>query len=96
LKLRELHVALDVAVRNAYGWADLELDHGFYPVRGQGIRYTFPPEISDEVLDRLLELNKARYDSGVANGTGGGQTAEASPAEYEEEPGDVEESETLF
>ena len=29
-QLRELHVVLDLAVRDAYGWSDLELDHGFH------------------------------------------------------------------
>jgi hypothetical protein len=68
VRLRELHVALDVAVRDAYGWSDLELAHGFYPVRGQGIRYTFAPAPAEEILERLLELNKVRYEEEVANG----------------------------
>ncbi len=67
-ELRELHVELDVAVRDAYGWSDLDLGHGFHEVRGQGVRFTFAPEAADEVLDRLLELNKARYEAEVAAG----------------------------
>lgn len=66
--LRELHVALDHAVRDAYGWADLDLQHGFHPVRGQGIRYTFAPTVAEEILERLLELNKERYEAEVAAG----------------------------
>ena len=37
-------------------------------VRGQGVRFTLSPEAADEVLDRLLELNKDRYESEVAAG----------------------------
>jgi len=28
-KLRDLHVEMDLAVRNAYGWTDLDLEHGW-------------------------------------------------------------------
>lgn len=67
-RLRDLHVELDLAVRDAYGWPDLELGHGFHEVRGQGVRFTFSPETADEVLDRLLELNKVRYEAEVTAG----------------------------
>ena len=59
--LRELHMSLDLAVRAAYGWSDLDLGHGFYDVRGAGRRFTFAPEAADEILERLLELNRDRY-----------------------------------
>ena len=32
LELRRLHLALDSAVRDAYGWRDLDLEHGFHEV----------------------------------------------------------------
>ena len=32
LELRRLHVALDIAVRDAYGWHDLDLEHDFHEV----------------------------------------------------------------
>ena len=67
-QLRNLHIRLDLAVRDAYGWSDLGLGHGFHHVRGQGVRFTFSPEAADEALDRLLELNKERYDAEVAAG----------------------------
>ena len=67
-QLRDLHVGLDLAVRDAYGWSDLDLGHGFHDVRGQGVRFTFAPEATDEVLDRLLELNKERYEAEIAAG----------------------------
>ena len=68
-QLRDLHVRLDLAVRDAYGWSDLDLGHGFHDVRGQGVRFTFSPEATDEVLGRLLELNKERYEAEVAAGS---------------------------
>ena len=67
-RLRNLHVALDVAVRNAYGWDDLDLAHGFHAVRGQGVRFTFSLKASNRVLELLLELNRERYQAEVAAG----------------------------
>lgn len=67
-RMRALHRDLDHAVQEAYGWNDLELDHGFHNVRGAGVRYTFAPETADEILDRLLELNRDRYQAEVAEG----------------------------
>ena len=66
-ELRYLHVALDVAVRDAYGWPDLDLQHGFRQT-SQGRRFTFGPTVEIEVLDRLLELNHRRYAEEVAAG----------------------------
>ena len=67
-RLRDLHVDLDLAVRDAYKWSKLDLEHGFHHVRGQGVRFTFSPQAGDEVLDRLLKLNKERYEAEVAAG----------------------------
>jgi len=78
-RLRELHRDLDYAVRDAYGWDDLELEHEFHPVRGQGIRYTFSPNVAVEVLYRLLDLNRQRYEAEVADGLHG-DTAKKSAA----------------
>lgn len=64
-ELRELHVALDVAVRDAYGWSDFDLDHGFHDTP-QGRRFTLGPAARIEVLDRLLEFNHQRYAEEVA------------------------------
>jgi hypothetical protein len=63
VELRGIHRAIDEAVVRAYGWTDLldsGLDHGFHETR-QGIRYTIGPTVRQEILDRLLELNHARY-----------------------------------
>jgi hypothetical protein len=66
-ELREMHVAVDIAARDAYAWSDLDLDHGFHDTP-QGLRFTFGPTARGEVLDRLLELNHQRYADEVAAG----------------------------
>ncbi|CAM5350175.1 hypothetical protein SALBM135S_09234 [Streptomyces alboniger] len=58
--VREAHVEVDGAVAEAYGWTDLDLKHGFHGTR-QGPRFTIAPTVQTEILDRLLELNHARY-----------------------------------
>ena len=74
-KLRELHDAMDRAVLDAYGWTDLvptceflldyeedEDDEGASSRRKKPWRYRWPDDIRDEVLARLLELNKQRAE----------------------------------
>lgn len=58
---------LDVAVRDAYGWSDLALDHGFHDT-SQGVRFTIGPAARTEILDRLLELNHARHAEELQHG----------------------------
>ncbi len=67
VRLRELHHEMDVAVLRAYGWNDLadraapefldednEADHRYRK------RFFWPAPFRDEVLARLLELNRER------------------------------------
>jgi methylase of polypeptide subunit release factors len=58
-RMREIHVELDQAVMDAYGWGDVELDHGFHTYR-QMRRWTVKPAARVEILDRLLEENLRR------------------------------------
>ncbi len=64
LELRRLHVELDTAIRDAYGWHDLDLGHDFHEVEtlpeNDRVRYTISPAARKEVLKRLLALNHAR------------------------------------
>ena len=64
LKLRRLHVALDNAVCDAYGWTDLDLGHDFVEVEtlpeNDRVRYTISSAARKEVLKRLLALNHQR------------------------------------
>jgi hypothetical protein len=66
-KLRQLHVEMDNAVAAAYGWADLDLDHGFHPTK-QGVRYTISEPARRDVLARLLKLNHERYAEELKQG----------------------------
>lgn len=71
IKLRQLHVEMDYAVAQAYGWDDLlegeGLNHNFHETK-QGLRYTISEPIRREILDRLLQLNFDRYAEEVAQG----------------------------
>jgi hypothetical protein len=77
LNLRELHAAMDRAVLDAYDWTDLkptceflldyeededEVDAGGRRRRKKPWRYRWPDEFRDEVLARLLELNRQRAE----------------------------------
>ncbi len=66
-RLRELHVKMDEAVADAYGWGDLDLGHGFHETK-QGVRFTISEEARREILDRLLLLNHERYAEEVEQG----------------------------
>lgn len=64
LELRRLHVELDLAIRDAYLWQHLPLDHDFHEVEtlpeNDRVRYTISPAARKELLRRLLVLNHAR------------------------------------
>ncbi|BBX48053.1 hypothetical protein GCM10009641_09030 [Mycobacterium cookii] len=61
-RLRQIHAELDRQVTCAYGWRDVDLAHGFYSYR-QMERFTFPPAVRVEMLDRLLNENLLRADA---------------------------------
>jgi hypothetical protein len=60
-------IELDHAVRDAYGWTDLDLGHDFHETR-QGTRYTFKPRTRLEILDGRLKLNYTRHADEVRRG----------------------------
>jgi hypothetical protein len=78
LKFRELHVAMDRAVLDAYGWIeistdcefllDFEIDEEEWGNRKKPYRYRWPDEIRDKVLARLLELNADRAKEEARSG----------------------------
>ena len=90
IRLRDLHDAMDRVVLDAYGWTDLQPVCEFFPefdddeddddsgsgrAKQKKYRYRWPEEIHDEVLARLLALNRERA------------TLQADPEEaLEEEP----------
>jgi hypothetical protein len=71
--LRELHDFMDRAVLDAYGWQDIPITCDFFPEfddedeedegerpKKKKYRYRWPDEVHDEVLARLLDLNRQR------------------------------------
>ena len=73
LDLRQLQVALDIAVRDAYGWQDIDLEHDFHEVEtlpeNDRVRYTISPTARREVLKRLLGKNHVRARAEAKNFT---------------------------
>ena len=71
IELRRLHVVLDIAVRDAYGWQDLDLEHAFHEVEtlpeNDRVRYTISPAARREVLKRLLAENHTRAGAEAKN-----------------------------
>jgi hypothetical protein len=67
VQLRQLQAQIDYAVTAAYGWTDIELDHGFHEA-AQASRYTVSEPARREMLRRLLELNHERYAEEVKAG----------------------------
>jgi hypothetical protein len=78
-RLRELHVELDSTVRDAFGWSDLALDHGFHSFRKME-RWTVSPVARAEILDRLLEENhrRARSEHPIAEPPAGASAFDAA------------------
>ena len=73
LELRRLHRELDLAIRDAYGWSDLDLGHDLHEVEtlpeNDRLRYTISPAARKEVLRRLLALNHRRAAAQAASRT---------------------------
>lgn len=81
-KLRALQREMDAAVARAYGWDDLDLGHGFHEVphlpENDRVRFTLPEAVRVEVLRRLAELNRQRYEEEVARGLHADATSRTS------------------
>jgi hypothetical protein len=92
LELRELHASIDRAVLDGYGWTDIQTRYEFLldfedeegdenaaHRKKKPWRYRWPDEIRDEVLARLLELNRQRaLEEGVAGGDNSASKAKPS------------------
>jgi hypothetical protein len=72
IALRELHKAIDEAVRDAYGWQGIPLQHGFHELEflpeNDRIRYTVSNAARKDILRSLLELNHTRHTEEFAAG----------------------------
>ena len=66
IEMRALHQKIDEEVAHQYGWTDLNLEHGFheedYLPENDRIRFTISEEARHNALDRLVLLNKERYE----------------------------------
>jgi hypothetical protein len=89
--LRTVQSEVDVAVARAYGWEDLELGHGFHEVsylpENDRIRFTISEAARLELLRRLSELNRERYQEEVAQGLLDGTVTRAKSVPRQEVPG---------
>jgi hypothetical protein len=84
VQLRQLHDAIDRAVLGEYGWSDInpvcefcsefeesvQEDSESGRTRPKRYRYRWPDEIRDEVLARLLELNRSRAEEETQSTSG--------------------------
>jgi hypothetical protein len=70
--LRELHKVIDEAVRDAYGWSDIPLQHGFHELEflpeNDRVRYTISNPVRKLILGELLKLNHQRHREEVEAG----------------------------
>ena len=64
VRMREIHVEIDDAVLDSFGWADVASSHGFHVYR-QVARWGPNTEARTELLDRLLLENHARAAAGL-------------------------------
>ncbi len=73
--LRALQRELDTAILQAYGWKDLDLGHSFHEVpylpENDRVRFTISEPARVEVLRRLSDLNRQRYEEEVVQGLHG-------------------------
>ncbi|HCF1767788.1 type IIL restriction-modification enzyme MmeI [Pseudomonas aeruginosa] len=80
--IRLIQVELDEVVCDSYGWQDINLDHGFHEVsylpENDRVRFTISESARIEVLRRLSELNRQRYEEEVAQGLHAGATPRTS------------------
>lgn len=83
IKLRGLHIEMDNAVLEAYGWQDIDLKHDFYEVdylpENDRIRFTIHPDARKEVLKRLLDLNHKIHEEEVKAGLWDKKTGTKKP-----------------
>ena len=72
MALRDLHRKIDNSVLQLYSWDDLDPGHGFHEVsplpENDRVRFTLSETARKEILRRLDELNRKRYEEEVHKG----------------------------
>lgn len=88
--LRSIRVNIDQALADAFGWDDLELDHGFHEVdylpENDRVRFTFSRSVRIEILKRLSKLNRERYEEEVSSGLNTKKQSETAAASKKKTP----------
>lgn len=83
-ELRYVHRDIDACVARVFGWEDIDLRHDFYRQPHlpeiDCIRFTISEDARVEVLRRLSELNRQRYEEEVARGLHADFAPRASPS----------------
>ena len=81
---RDAIIMLDNAVLNAYGWSDLLLSHGFHEVsnlpENDRVRFTISESARAEVISRLCELNRQRFEEEAERGLHGEASRTQTPS----------------
>lgn len=80
---RNKQATLDHSVISQYGWEDIALGHGFHEVpylpKNDRLRFTISEDARREILHRLAELNRERYQEEVEQGLHGDLKPEMRP-----------------
>lgn len=92
--LRDLHAHMDRAVLDAYGWSDIEPIYDFREQLDERIRLTWADDTRDEVLARLLELNRIMAEgeakeAGARSPKKGAAKKAKKPSKVKEATGDL-------
>ena len=82
VELRSLLETIDAEIAAAYGWHGLDLEHGFRQIQGATNNDRWRHAVSEatraEILNRLSELNRERYEEEVARGLSENATRRSS------------------
>ena len=77
-ELRVLFETLDRHVAAAFGWADLDVSYDFHEVNASSGSaqwcYSLSEEIREELLRRLVALNKAQHEEEIAKRADAGKS----------------------
>jgi hypothetical protein len=86
LQLRVLHAQMDRAVLDAYGWTDILPTYDFREQLDESTRLTWAEDTRDEVLARLLELNRVMAAREADEAKAAAESAKAEGAKAGKKP----------
>ncbi len=78
-ELRRLLSVIDAKVATAYGWSDVEVTYDFRAFDGGSAndkwRWALSADATSTVLDKLVALNRERFEAAASTTIGGGRTS---------------------